>query len=346
MKKTILLLLSLILLLGASPYRRTFLLMGTFVEITIPKKDRKFIAETVKEMQTLEKKLSIYRKGSEINKINSLKKGELKKISPEAYEVIQRSVYFSKLTDGAFDITVSPLLKLWDFEGGSLKNTPSQEKINEALKAVGWQNIILTPNGPARQLAHQSFDGGSFSGGKIGFSEDNMSINLGGIAKGYIVDKGVVYLKEKGIKSALINAGGDVYCFGEKDDGELWNIGIQHPRKKNETIGTLTLTDKAVTTSGDYEKFITLKGKRFSHIIDSKTGSPVDNKVIQATVVAQSCTDADALATALMVMGKEKGLKLIENLPNTEAVIIEHQEDKLDISYTEGLEGIIKINEN
>lgn len=325
LKKLILLLSVSIILLGFDLYHKTHLLMGTFVEITILSKNNKLINETVKEMQSLEDKLNIYKENSEINQINSLGKGKLKEISQEAYEVIEKSLYFSKITNGAFDITVSPLLKLWHFEEGKLKKIPSQEKINEALNSVGWWGIILT------------------SEKEIGFAKDNMSINLGGIAKGYIVDKGVMYLKEKGIKSALINAGGDIYCFGGKDNGKPWNAGIRNPRKKNEIIGNLKLKDKAVTTSGDYEKFFILKGKRFSHIINPSTGYPIDNPVIQVTVVAETCTDADALATALMVMGKEKGLKLIENLKDTEAVIIEEKEGELDISYTSGLEGSIEL---
>jgi thiamine biosynthesis lipoprotein len=276
----------------------------------------------------LEDQLSIFKKDSEIKKINSLKKYKLKRVSKDVYEVIERAVYFSKLTDGAFDITVSPLLKLWKFEGGKLKEIPAEEEIKKALESVGWQNIILMPKR------------------EVGFKKDGMSINLGGIAKGYIVDKAVAYLKIKGIKSGLINAGGDVYCFGKKDNGEPWSIGIQHPRKKKEIIGTLALTDKAITTSGDYEKFFILQGKRFSHIIDPQTGYPVDNHIAQVTIVAESCVDADALATALMVMGKEKGLEFIGKLPNTEAVIIEEIEGKLEISYTPGLKESININEN
>jgi thiamine biosynthesis lipoprotein len=327
MKKLILFLLLPILLLAATPHHRTFLLMGTFVEFTLPKENNKLIDDTVKEMQALEDILSIYKKDSEINQINSLKKRELKKVSPEVYEVIEKSIYFSKLTDGAFDITVSPLLKLWDFEGGELKIAPNQEEINKALESVGWQNIILTPDE------------------EIGFKKDNMSINLGGIAKGYIVDKGIAYLKEQSVKSALINAGGDVYCLGKKDDGQPWKIGIRHPKKNRGVMGTIEVANKAVTTSGDYEKFFILKGKRFSHIINPSTGYPVEGSVVQATVVTESCTDADALATALMVMGKEKGLKLIETLPNTEAVIVEEIEDKLNITYTSGLKGKIEIYE-
>lgn len=325
MKKLLLLLLLSAILLGATPYQRTFLLMGTFVEITLPKENNKLIDDTVKEMQALEDKLSIYEKDSEINGINSLKKGELKKISPETYEVIQRALDFGKLTNGAFDITVSPLLKLWDFEGGKLREIPSQEEINKALESAGWQNIILTSNRG------------------IGFKKDNMSINLGGIAKGYVVDKGIAYLKEKGIESALINAGGDVYCLGEKEDGQPWKIGIRYPKKNRGVMGTIKVANKAVTTSGDYEKYFILKGKRFSHIINPSTGYPVEGSVVQATVVTENCTDADALATALMVMEKEKGLKLIEELPETEAIIVEETKGKLETTYTSGLEGIIEL---
>ena len=315
--------------------------MGTFVQITLTQQKDKLVDETAKKMQSLENELSVFKKGSEIKEINLSGKDKPVKVSKDVCEVIEKSLYYSKLTDGAFDITVSPLLKLWKFEGGKLKEIPSEEKINKALESVGWENIILTPERPARP----DITSGQ-AGGEVGFKKDGMSINLGGIAKGYIVDKAVAYLKKKGIKSALINAGGDVYCFGKKDNGEPWSIGIQHPRKKKEIIGTLTLTDKATATSGDYEKFFILQGKRFSHIIDPQTGYPVDNHIAQVTIVADTCVEADALATALMIMGKEKGLELIGKLPNTEAVIIEEIEGKLEISYTSGLKESININEN
>lgn len=338
MKKLILFLLLPVILLAATPYHRTFLLMGTFVEITLINQNDKVINETVKKIRILENKLSIFKKGSEIKKINALKKDKLQKVSRDVYEVIERSVYFSKLTDGAFDITVSPLLKLWKLEGGKLREIPSEKEINKALESVGWENIIFTPIKPAHSLQRQA-------GGEIGFKQDGISINLGGIAKGYIVDKAISYLNAKGIKSALINAGGDVYCLGEKENGESWNVGIRHPRKKKGVIGILKLKNKAVATSGDYEQFFALKGKKFCHIINPQTGYPVDSAIIQVTVVAETCIDADALATALMVMGKEKGIELIEKLANTEVVIIEEKEEKLDISYTKGLEKIIKIND-
>ncbi|HIE43941.1 MAG TPA: FAD:protein FMN transferase, partial [Candidatus Omnitrophica bacterium] len=214
------------------------------------------------------------------------------------------------------------------FEGGKLRQIPKKEEIEKARTRVGWEKIILT------------------SQGEVGFAVDHVSINLGGIAKGYIVDKAIMYLKEKGIRSALINAGGDMYCLGKKRKGEPWQIGIRHPRKKDAIIGVVKLYDKAIATSGDYEKFFTLHGKRFSHIINPSTGYPVDNNVIQATVIAPICADADALATALMVMGTEKGLRLIEGLKDTEAVMIEEDKmGKLLIHYTSGLQNSIEIYE-
>ncbi|MDD5454973.1 MAG: FAD:protein FMN transferase [Candidatus Ratteibacteria bacterium] len=329
MKKIIILILVSLLLIGAGLHKRTHILMGTFVEITLTQQRDRLVDETAKKIQGWENELSVFKKGSDVKKLNSLEKDKTARVSDDVYEVIEKSIHYSKLTDGAFDITVSPLLKLWKFEGGKLKKTPSEEVIKKAMELVGWENVILVPKRKA-----------------VGFKKEGMSINLGGIAKGYIVDKAAEYLKKKGIKSALINAGGDIYCFGEKDDGELWNIGIQHPRKKKEIIGTLALTDKATATSGDYEKFVTLQGKKFSHIINPRTGYPVDNNIAQVTIVADTCIEADALATALMVMGKEKGLELIEKLPNTEAVIIEELQGKLEITYTTGLKESIKITED
>jgi len=308
--------------------------MGTLVEITLPAVNNSSISveqvldQTTARMKSLEQTLSIYNENSDISALNSLSPGEFKKVSPETYTVIKKSLTISKITGGTFDITVAPLLKLWHFEKGKLKEVPSDEKIKEALAKIGWTNIILAPQS------------------EIGFSKEDVQINLGGIAKGYIVDEGVEILKSAGIESALLNAGGDIYCLGEREKGTFWKVGIRHPRKKGETIGTLKLKDQAVATSGDYEKFFTLQGRRYSHIINPSSGYPVDNSLIQSTVIAPDCTQADALATALLVMGKKKSLALVESLPEVEAVVVEETKNKqLSISYTSGLKGNIEIYE-
>ena len=307
--------------------------MGTVVEITMLATESKsgqineVLDEISTRMKSLEDALSIYNENSEVSALNSLPHGRLKKVSSETYAVVEKALAISRITDGAFDITVSPLLKLWHFEKGQLTEVPSEASIKQALVRIGWRNIILVP--PA----------------EIGFLKEDMRLNLGGIAKGYIVDEGVKIIRSEGIENALLNAGGDMYCLGEKGKDSPWKVGIRHPRKRGETIGILRLKNQAVATSGDYEKFFILQGKRYSHIINPSSGYPVDNSLIQSTVIAPGCTQADALATALLVMGKEKGIALVESLPDVEAVVVEEtQKGKLVISYTSGLKNNIKLS--
>ena len=278
-------------------YREKRVLMGTFVEVVSPRKEAIRIA--FEEIARIEKLLSKYNPESEVYRLN--KTGTLK-VSPETFYIIQRSKEFYHLSNGAFDITIAPLMDLWGFTNGDY-NTPSEAKIEKALKLVGSDKIIL----------HQS----SFV---IQFIAPGIKIDLGAIAKGYAIDCAVKKVRAYGIKDFLINAGGQVYCSGERF-GKPWVVAIKNPRA-NELASYLELKNKAISTSGDYEQYFFKNKKRYAHIINPKTGYPAENSIASVTVIAEDGLTADALSTSIFILGKEKGGLIAQRL-KAEIKIIE-----------------------
>ena len=218
----------------------------------------------------------------------------------EILKVIAIALKVARESDGAFDITVYPLVKLWGFYGENLSQIPSPSKVAEALNNVGWQHLMLTEQ-------------------ELKSDKKNMHIDLGGIAKGYVIGQGIESLKQAGIKSAIIQGGGDLYALGSGNK-KSWKIGIRHPRK-NGLLGYLAITDQAVMGSGDYERFFIKAQKRYHHIINPKTGYPAENSS-GVTLIYTDPVMADAWATALSVLGPP-GLKIIEKIPGMEAVVVD-----------------------
>ena len=284
-------------------YRDNRVMMGTFVEVTSPDKNAANIVFS--EIKIIESLLSKYNVGSEVSKLNKLGKFNA---SPETFYIIKKSKEFWQLSDGAFDITVGPLMDLWGFTEKKYY-LPKEEEIKNILNLVGSDKIILQD-----------------SNNMIEFSIPGMKIDLGAIAKGYAVDCAVKKLKEKGIKSCLINAGGQVYALGDKF-GRLWNIAIKDPRSKD-FIGYLELKNKSAATSGDYEQYFIKDNLRYAHILNPKTGHPADSRVISVTVIAPDGLTADALSTAIFVLGKEKGKALAKKFQDVEVKIIEEKDVK------------------
>ena len=253
--------------------------------------------------------------------MSSAKSGKLVEVSPESYAVIKESVRWSVKTDGAFDITVGPLLKLWGFtmkEG----RIPDEEEIAEILPSVGYGKIALGEEGIT-----------------IGLKAEGMAVDLGGVAKGYIVDRAVEVLKREGIASARVDAGGDLYLLGSPPMKRFWRIGIQHPRRED-ILAILKVKDGAVVTSGDYRNFFTIGGKRYCHIIDPRSGYPPEG-VLSVTVLAERTADADALATAIFVLGAERGIELAEGLQGFEALIVSEEKGKMEVAMTSGMSAMI-----
>ena len=318
--------LTFLLLSGCSQrpyYKETRLLMGTFVEISC--QDKSAIDEAFQEIRKIEAAANNFEPSSEISRLN--KDGEIK-AGADLLAMVRESLKYYRLSLGAFDITVGPLVRLWKEkikqadEGLKDIEIPSPEDIFAALALSGSDKIIIDEE---RSL--------------IKFSQPGVEIDLGGIAKGYAVDKAVTRLKELGITSAMVNAGGNIYCLGKKYSRK-WRIGIQHPRwpagrglasnsqsrKPQEILFYLELENQAVATSGDYQQYFSSQGRRYSHIIDPKSGYPVDNGVISATIIALDGASSDGLSTSVFVLGKEKGQELAKSLKGVEARIIEEKD--------------------
>jgi thiamine biosynthesis lipoprotein len=290
---------------STKPYQRKMrLIMGTVIEIVA--QDEQAIDKAFSEIERIDNLMSTYNPDSEISRLNRKKK---LKVSDEVLELIKKAKYFYEISDGAFDITVGPLVKLWNIkenmqrEQGDIR-IPKEQEIKKALSYVGSKFIEIDEQNKIIKL-----------------KKKKVVLDLGAIAKGYAVDKAVEVLKKEGVKSALINAGGDIYCLGKKGRN-YWVIGLKNPREMNSISEAFKLKDRAVATSGDYEQFFIYKNKRFSHIIDPRTGYPVDNSISSVTVFANDCLTADALATAIFVLGEEEGRKMAKNFKDIEIKII------------------------
>jgi len=311
---------------GKKEYSKVEFLMDTIVEIKVYHKSKakaqEAINSSMEEMRRIEQKMSYFLPGSEVSRINKealLERGKESPlaegwipVSDELLSLLRESVLLSELTKGCFDITIYPLWKIWKFEGENLE-VPDEKEIKKGLQLVGYNNIII-------------------ENGKIKFVKRGMGIDLGGIAKGYAVDAAIRVLKKKNINSAMVNAGGDMYVLGKKQ-GKPWRIGIRYPRREREILGTIEIEDRAIVTSGDYERFFFSGGKRYHHIINPKTGYPAD-ECQSVTIVAKEATFADGLATGIFVLGPKEGMALIENLEGVEGVIVNKEGD---VSASSGL---------
>lgn len=292
------------------PYKEVVKLMGTRFEITVVAKDANighdYINIAINEITRIEKLISSWDADSETSKINNAAGKNPIKVSQELFDLIDRCLQLSKLTDGAFDISYASMDRIWKFDG-SMKTMPSDEAIQKSVSKVGYQHIILNKKDVSVFL--------KLPGMKIGF---------GAIGKGYAADSAKALLIENGVASGIINASGDMNTWGKQPNGSEWKVALTNPIDKNKGFGLLPVVNKAVVTSGNYEKYVIFNGKRYSHIIDPRTGYP-SSGILSVTVFAQKAELADALATSVFVMGKEIGLDRINQLPNVECILIDEE---------------------
>jgi len=308
------------------------LVMGTFARIVVVAKDAgtgtRCVEAALVEIRKVDELMSDYIDDSEISRVNREAAERAVQVSESTYEVLQRSVEFSRLTDGAFDVTVGPLVDLFH-KAKEERVAPSAEQIVQAKAKVGFEKLKLDREKRT-----------------VRFAVDGMRLDLGGIAKGYAVDKAIEAARRCGAIGAMVDIGGDVRCFGSPpEDRDHWLVGLQDPNSAIEGLGggglvlTLNVTDAAVATSGDYQQYVLIAGKRYSHIINRKTGTSAGG-LSSVTIIADNATDADALATSVSVLGAEKGLALIEERPGTEAILMTSQPE-LKIVQTSGVEKFI-----
>lgn len=287
---------------------RLVTLMGSKFEITLVDKDslsvEKNIDKSINEIQRIENLISEWKPETQISEVNKNAGIKPVKVDAEVFALTEKAIYFSKLTDGAFDISIVAMDKIWKFDD-SMNELPSEESIKNSVKNVGYQNIILDKINSTIFLKNK--------GMKIGF---------GSIGKGYAADKTRELMQSFGVKSGIINASGDISAWGNQPDGKPWAIGINNPFKDDKIAAVLYLKENAVTTSGSYEKYAEINGKRFSHIMNPKTGYP-STGLTSVTIIGPNATMANGFSTSIMVLGKKEGLKLIKKFPEYQYLIIE-----------------------
>ncbi|MBI1952035.1 MAG: FAD:protein FMN transferase [Acidobacteria bacterium] len=279
--------------------------MGTAVEIAVaqasPDRAGEAIAAGMGEVERLDRLLSHFRADSEIGRINRRAGKEETLVSSETLEVIEKALHVSRLSGGAFDPTIGPVFRLWNFREGKI---PPPAALRERLSLVDYRKVRLD------RIRSTVF-----------LARSGMELDLGAVAKGYAVDRASAVLRGRGIENFLINAGGDLRVGGGKGKGVPWEIGIRHPRLSSGLIARLRLTQAAVATSGDYEKFFLRGGERYHHILDPATGLPA-RKCQSVTVLAPEALPADALATAVFVLGPERGLDLVFRLEGVHVLLV------------------------
>ncbi|MBT9171780.1 MAG: FAD:protein FMN transferase [Syntrophomonadaceae bacterium] len=311
---------------GMEKVTRAEFLMDTLVQSTVFAREasqgQHALEAAYQEMFRLERLLDRHHPGSEVTQINRAAGREPVPVSPETLLIIEQALEYAVLTGGAFDITVGPLLRLWRFTdaGGRV---PSAESLQAAAALVDFRQVVAD-----RQA------------GSVFLRKNGAEIDLGGIAKGFVVDRAVEVLLRSGISSASVDAGGDIRLLGAKPDGSPWRIGVRHPRERRGIIAVLELEGCAVVTSGDYERYFLYGEVRYHHLLDPATGRPAGG-LVSVTVVAPEATTADALSTAVFVLGRERGLALIESLPGIEALLVTAE---LEVVYSSGLAGKVTVS--
>jgi len=269
-------------------------LMGTTVETTANSPDinkcKQALVAAYEEMQRVENLLSSQKDSSEISQINRAAGIKPVKVSFETLSILIRAKEYSKKYKGVFDVTIGPLSDLWGFSEDKEIVLPDDNTIKKLTKLVKYDDILINEKDTI-----------------VFLKKKGMALDLGGIAKGYAIDRGSAVLKEQGIANFILNAGGDIYVSGTKDKNTLWKIGIKHPRNSNEIIARFDLKDYAVATSGDYERFKIINGVRYHHILDPATGYP-GTLSQSSTIIAPTAEEADATATYVFLLGWEKTL--------------------------------------
>ena len=301
-------------------YKKKLAMLGSPFEISVVASDsikaNEYSNLAINEVKRIENLISDWIPTTQISEINKNAGIQPVKVDEEVFDLVERAIKISKLTNGAFDISYASMDKIWKFDG-SMKEMPTPEAIKKSVEKIGYQNIILDKECKTIFL--------KLSGMKLG---------LGGIGQGYIADKVKELLQSKGCNSGLVNVSGDINTWGKQPNGELWTVGIVNPMNKNKVFATFPLDNSAVETSGSYEKFVTFNGIRYSHIIDPRTGYPATG-IVSVSVFAKQTEIADALATGIFVLGVEVGLDLVNQLKGIECIIVD---DKGKIHASKGID--------
>jgi thiamine biosynthesis lipoprotein len=290
-------------------YKRTLRLMGNRFELSVvgddSKKAESLIDIGIEEIRRIEKLLTTFSNDSQTNEINSNAGIKPVRVDKEVFNLIARSKRISDLTQGAFDITYGSIDKsLWNFDV-NMKQLPDKETAQKSVRLINYQNVILDAENTT-----------------VFLKEQGMRIGFGGIGKGYAAECAKMIMQQQGAHSGVVNASGDLTAWGHQPNGDKWTVGIANPDLSNEVFSYITITGLAVATSGNYEKFVMIGGKKYSHTINPRTGLPVTG-IKSVTIISTNAEIADAMATPVMIMGIKTGLDLINQMKDIEAIIID-----------------------
>jgi len=297
-------------------FHKTTKLMGSRFDLTVVAENQLeadvFIEMAISEISRIEKLISSWDPNSQTSEINKNAGIQEVQVDKELFDLIERALKISKLTDGAFDISYASMDKIWKFDG-SMTEKPLEEAIKKSVENIGYKNILLNKEKST-----------------VFLTKEGMKIGFGAIGKGYAADKTKTLLMEKGVKAGIINASGDMNTWGKQPDGKSWMVAITNPLNKEKAFSWLPIDNSAIVTSGNYEKFVRFDNVRYSHIIDPRTGYPTTG-IISATILSPSAEIADALATSVFVMGIDVGLDFINQLKGVECILVD-ENNKLHTS--------------
>ena len=287
-------------------YEDTIFALDTVISIKIyDHGSESLLEEIVSRIKEIENTMSATIETSEVEAINNSAGKQPVEVSEETFYVVQKAIQYSQLSGGKFDITMGPIVKLWGI-GTENARLPEEEEILEKLQLVNYKKIQLDEKNST-----------------VFLEDENMRIDLGGIAKGYVADEVAKILIEEGVKKALINLGGNVYAYGQKENGSPWKVGVQAPYEdRNDYFAVVKVSDQSIVTSGIYERYFAVEDKIYHHIFNSDTGYPVINDLASVTIVADQSIDADALSTTLFALGVKEGLALVETLEDIDCVYV------------------------
>jgi thiamine biosynthesis lipoprotein len=287
--------------------KRTTMLMGGRFDISVVAKDtalaEQSINEIIAEISRIEYLISDWKSSTQISEVNRNAGIKPVKVDAEVLALTERGLYFSKITHGAFDISFAAMDRIWKFDG-SMTAMPTPEAIKKSVEKVGFEHIELNK-----------------ANSTIFLKKKGMKIGFGALGEGYAADRCREMMLAKGIQAGIVNASGDMNSWGTQPNGSPWNIGITNPMQKDTVFAIVPLIKSAVVTSGSYQKYVVFNGKRYSHIINPVTGYPASG-LCSVTVFGNSAEKANGFSTSIMVLGKEKGLKLLKKYPDYSAILI------------------------
>lgn len=308
------------------PYESEDFAMGTVIKQRIYGNNAEEISKKViARIRDIEDDMTINKSGGEMNRLNAFAGIDFVEMNEDSIYILEKAKEFSKISNGAFNIMVGPLVKEWDVFSDN-PSVPSMENIHSLLKLVDYEDVEINEIESKAKL-----------------EEKKQAVDLGGIAKGFAGDEAIELYREHNVESAFISIGGNIVLLGGKPDGSLFKVGIRNPRgPEGSYIGVISAKDKAIVSSGDYQRYFEKDGVRYHHIIDPRTGYPADSGLIGTTVVSDLSIDADALSTAAFVLGLEKGMELIEKLEGVEAVFVTNDKK---VYITEGLSKVFQFED-